>query len=283
MRQFSTSRPEREADRFVAGLYHKSKRHFWNPQDLDFSQDRRDWEGLTDQEQDTLRHLSALFAGGEEAVALDLAPFLLHVTRAGRYEDSLYVATWTFEEAKHAEFFDRHNLEVMTSGDPSPDLSRYHGECYRRIFHDALPSAMNALVSDGSAQAELVALTTYNMIVEGILAETGYKAYREALERRDLMPGLRQGITHVQTDEARHIAYGLHTLRGLLARHPELRGIFDERMNDLIPDAMGVVQEIFGAHHPMPFGLQLETFVDYALRQLEHRVGALNRETEIGG
>jgi ribonucleoside-diphosphate reductase beta chain len=276
MRQFITSRPEREADRFVVSLYHKSKRNFWNPQDLDFSQDKRDWQSLMTEEQDTLRHLSALFVGGEEAVALDLAPFLLHVARQGRYDDSLYVATWTFEEAKHAEFFDRHNLEVMNSG----DLSHYHGESYQRIFYHALPAAMNALATNDSPQTELLALTTYNMIVEGILAETGYKAYREALESRDLMPGLRQGLAHVQADEGRHIAYGLHTLRSLLTRHPELRPLFDDRMNDLIPDAMGVVQEIFNAHLPMPFGLQLETFVDYALRQLEHRVEALNRGME---
>ena len=31
---------------------------------------------------------------------------------------------------------------------------------------------------------------TYNMIVEGVLAETGYQGYFTALERRGLMPGM---------------------------------------------------------------------------------------------
>jgi ribonucleoside-diphosphate reductase beta chain len=34
---------------------------------------------------------------------------------------------------------------------------------------------------------------TYNMVVEGVLAETGYHAFFTMLERNGLMPGLRRG------------------------------------------------------------------------------------------
>ena len=53
--------------------------------------------------------------------------------------------------------------------------------------------------------------------LEGVLAETGYHSYFEALEAEDLLPGLRQGLHHLKQDESRHIAYGVFLLTRLVA------------------------------------------------------------------
>lgn len=274
MRQFATSQPSRVEDDLVVSLYHKSKRNFWNPQDIDFTQDRHDWTALSQAQQKVLLHLSALFVGGEEAVTLDLAPYLLHVSQQGRYEDALYVATWTFEEAKHAEFFDRFHRDVVGG---TPELALLHVESWQQIFYQALPQAMGALQTDSSPTTEARALGTYNLIVEGVLAETGYRAYKEVLEKENLMPGLRKGLGHVQADEGRHIAFGLHNLSKLLHHHPQTKEVLEDVMAELIPAAVGVVHEVFAAHHPMPFDITEEDFVDYALRQIQHRTEVLQR------
>ncbi len=274
MRPFTTSQPNRHEDSFVVGLYHKSKRNFWNPQDIDFGQDKRDWAALSQAQQNVLLHLSALFVGGEEAVTLDLAPYLLHVSQQGRYEDALYVAAWTFEEAKHAEFFDRFHREVVGG---SPELALFHVQSWQQIFYRALPQAMGALQTDPSLAAEVRALGTYNLIVEGVLAETGYKAYREVLEKENLMPGLREGLAHVQADEGRHIAFGLHQLSKLLHHQPQTQEVLEDVLAELIPAAVGIVHEVFAAHQPMPFAITEQDFVDYALRQINHRSEVLQR------
>lgn len=274
MRQLATSQPARLEDDFVISLYHKSKRNFWNPQDLDFTQDRRDWASLSESQQKVLLHLSALFVGGEEAVTLDLAPYLLYVSQQGRYDDALYVATWIFEEAKHTEFFDRFHCEVVGG---APELAQFHVESWQQIFYRALPQAMNALQTDQTPLAEVRALGTYNLVVEGVLAETGYRAYKEVLEKENLMPGLRKGLGHVQADEGRHIAFGLHTLSKLLHRHPQTKAVLEDVLAELIPAAVGTVREVFAAHQPMPFEISEQDFVDYALRQIQHRIEVLER------
>lgn len=274
MRKFATSQPGRLEDAFVVSLYHKSKRNFWNPQDLEFTQDRQDWASLSEAQKKVLLHLSALFVGGEEAVTLDLAPYLLHVSQQGRYDDALYVATWTFEEAKHAEFFDRIHREVVGG---APDLALFHVESWQQIFYQALPQAMNALQTDPSPTAEVRALSTYNLIVEGVLAETGYRAYKEVLEKQNLMPGLRRGLGQVQADEGRHIAFGLHNLSKILHYHPQSKEVLEDVLAELIPAAVGIVQEVFAAHQPMPFDISETDFVDYALRQIQHRAEVLER------
>ncbi|MGQ9490306.1 MAG: hypothetical protein ACUVR4_06975 [Anaerolineae bacterium] len=102
----------------------------------------------------------------------------------------------------------------MVTGDVG-DLTRYHDAHYRRLFYETLPQAMAALLSDPTLANQVRASTTYNMVVEGILAETGYHAYLTALERNGLMPGQCKGIRLLKQDESRHIAYGLY----FISRH----------------------------------------------------------------
>lgn len=257
-------------------LFEKAKqRGIWNPADLDFARDRADWRRLTAEERDVLLRLTALFQGGEESVALDLLPLIETVALEGRLEEELFLAAFLFEEAKHVDLFRRFLDEV--AGERG-DLVRYHGPSYRDLVYVELPAALGRLRADRSAVAQAEASVTYNMIVEGVLAETGYHAYFSILERNDLLPGMRAGVAQLKEDEARHIAYGVHLLSRLVAAHGEpVWAAIQARFERLLPLALGVVQEIFEAHQPMPFGLAPEDFLGFAMAQFERRLARLER------
>ncbi|MPY81691.1 MAG: R2-like ligand-binding oxidase, partial [Actinophytocola sp.] len=57
-------------------LFDKGNKKFWNPRDIDFSQDALDGETLTAEERQLTGMLCALFVAGEEAVTEDLQPFM---------------------------------------------------------------------------------------------------------------------------------------------------------------------------------------------------------------
>ena len=136
---------------------------------------------------------------------------------------------------------------------------------------------MQRLLTDRSPAAQLRASVTYNMIVEGVLAETGYHAYLSALERNDLLPGQCRGIRLVKQDESRHIAYGIFLISRLLAADPELWEVAEATMNELLPLALGVVGEAFATYPVMPFGLELDEFTDFALNQFNKRLDRIER------
>jgi ribonucleoside-diphosphate reductase beta chain len=115
------------------------------------------------------------------------------------------------------------------------------------------------------------------MVVEGMLAETGYHTYFTVLEARDIMPGQREGIRLLKQDESRHIAYGIFLLSRLLVEHDDLWPVLEETMNDLLMPAIGVIGDAFAAYDPIPFGLVEADFVDYALVQFQKRVDRLER------
>jgi len=281
---FATTTRGLNRDLLPMRLYEKAKRlGIWNPSDIDLSKDKADWSTLKADEQDLILRLLAMFVAGEEAVTLDLLPLIQVIAKESRIEEEIFLTSFLFEEAKHTDFFRRFLDETLS---PSPaggglgvrsDLTSFHTDNYRAIFYDALPSALSTLETDSSPSAQIRASVTYNMIVEGVLAETGYHAFFTMLERNDLLPGLRKGIALLKQDESRHIAYGVYLLSRLVAENPAEWDVLDAQMNDLLPASIGVIGDAFAAYEVVPFGLVEDDFVDYAMRQFTKRFERLEK------
>lgn len=256
-------------------LYEKAKKlGIWNPSDIDFTKDKQDWATFKDDEKDLIWLLLALFAAGEEAVTLDLLPLIEVIAREGRIEEEMFLTTFLFEEAKHTDFFRRFLDEVC---DAPMDLSHYHTNNYKEIFYEALPNALLGLKNDSSPAAQIRASVTYNMVVEGVLAETGYHAFFTMLERNNLMPGLRKGISLLKQDESRHIAYGVYLLSRLIAENPNEWDNLEMQMNTQLPLAIGVIGDTFARYEVVPFGLVEDDFINYAMSQFSKRFERLQK------
>ena len=257
-------------------LFAKSKRHgVWNPENLDFTRDREDWERLTDLEKDALLRLTSLFQAGEESVTLDLLPLIQTLAAEGRLEEEMFLAAFLWEEAKHVDLFRRFLDEVARE---AGDLSRYHSPSYHTIFYQELPRALSRLREDASPEAQAEASVTYNLIVEGVLAESGYHGYSKILERNELMPGMQEAVGHLRRDESRHLAYGVYLLSRLVAEHGEgLWQTVERRMGELLTPALGVIHETFEPYEEMPFGLRLEDFTDFAMTRFQRRLARIEK------
>ena len=274
-KSFATTTRGLDRDLPPMRLYEKAKRlGIWNPSDIDLSKDKSDWTLLKDDEKDLILRLLAMFVAGEEAVTLDLLPLIQVIAKEGRVEEEMFLTSFLFEEAKHTDFFQRF-LDDVAGVDA--DLTKYHTDNYRFIFYGALPSALSALEADSSPSAQVNASVTYNMVVEGVLAETGYHAFFTMLERNDLLSGLRQGISLLKQDESRHIAYGVYLLSRLVAEYPEEWDTLDKQMNTLLPAAIGVIGDTFAVYEVVPFGLVEDDFVDYAMSQFTKRFERLEK------
>ncbi len=262
-------------------LYHKAKKlGVWDPQSIDFSQDILDWQRLKDTEKETLLQLTTLFQAGEECVTLDLLPLVMVIAQEGRLEEEMYLTTFLWEEAKHTEFFRRFLDEVAQE---HSDLHHYHTPSYRKIFYETLPQAMHALLTDQSPAAQVRASVTYNLIVEGVLAETGYYAYYNMLDRNNIMPGLKYGVGLLKRDESRHLAYGVFLISRLVAHDNSLWPIVEQHMNELLVPALSMVNELFeGAEEleEIPFGLNIEEYLNYATMQFSKRYQRIQRARE---
>lgn len=255
-------------------LFQKGNRLFWNPADIDFTQDARDWETLVPEEKELALQLAAAFIAGEESVTQDIQPFMQAVASEGRLEDEMYLTQFAFEEAKHIEAFRRWLDAIGATEDLTPLIEKNPG--YGEIFYGILPDALNALRDDPSPAAQVHAAVVYNQVVEGVLAMTGYHAWRRTVEDRGILPGIQEVVRLIGRDERRHMAWGTYTCRRHIAADHSNWDVVQNSVNSLMGPAMGLVEFLFTQYEmesqKVPFELSKEEFMGYAMNQFSRRL-----------
>ncbi len=247
---------------------------FWDPADIDFSHDRADWEMLPERERDAATRLCAQFVAGEEAVTQDIQPFMAAMRAEGRLGDEMYLTQFAFEEAKHTQVF-RLWLDAVGITD---DLRGYIDElpAYREMFYQELPDSLGALHSDPSPAAQVRASATYNHVIEGMMALTGYYAWHKICVDRGILPGMQQLIRRISDDERRHMAWGTFTCRRHVAADDANWTVFETRMNELIPLALRSTEEVFVLYgDEIPFDFSQDEFLQYATEKGMRRLGTI--------
>jgi ribonucleoside-diphosphate reductase beta chain len=247
---------------------------FWDPADIDFSGDREDWESLSERERDYATRLCAEFLAGEEAVTQDIQPFMAAMRAEGRIGDEMYLTQFAFEEAKHTQVF-RLWLDAVGVND---DLHAYIDQipAYREMFYDELPKSLEALTSDPSPAAQVRASATYNHVIEGMMALTGYFAWHKICVDRGILPGMQELIQRISSDERRHMAWGTFICRRHVAADDANWTVFEKRMNELIPIVLRNTEEVFALYgDDMPFALSREEFMQYASDKGTRRLGTI--------
>ncbi len=247
---------------------------FWNPADIDFSRDRADWESLTDLEREWATRLCAQFIAGEEAVTQDIQPFMAAMRAEGRLGDEMYLTQFAFEEAKHTQVF-RLWLDAVGVTD---DLQGLLDDLptYRTIFYEELPRSLDALMSDPSPAAQVRASATYNHVIEGMMALTGYYAWHRICVDNNILPGMQELVRRIGDDERRHMAWGTFTCRRHVAADDANWAVFESRMNELIPLALRNTDDAYDLYDEVPFNLDKEDMQQYATDKGMRRFGTIS-------
>jgi ribonucleoside-diphosphate reductase beta chain len=259
-------------DSFPMRLFTKGNAKHWNPADVDFTQDAADVAAMTDLERWWTCSLAAQFMAGEESVTQDLQPFVAAMAAEGRFADEMYLTQFVFEEAKHTEAFRRWFDAVGLTEDLHEHVEE--NPAYMEIFTQHLPESLYALGEDPSPRNQIRASVTYNHIVEGTLALTGYFAWQKVCSSRGILPGIQQVIKYIGDDERRHMAWGTFTCRRHVAADDSMFDVVDERMQELMVPAMGVVTATFDKYEgeDPPFAVDM---AEYAMDKVGRRLGAI--------
>ena len=262
-------------DSFPMRLFRKGNKKFWNPEDIDFTQDARDFAAMTDDERLVTAGLAARFLAGEESVTQDIQPFMQAMAAEGRLADEAYLTQFAFEEAKHMQGF-RMWFDAVGLNDDLHDHAEY-GPAYNVIFSQEQPKAMYALLDDPSPAAQIRASVTYNHIVEGCLALTGYYAWAKVCNSRSILPGMQELIKRIGDDERRHMAWGTFTCRRHVAADDTNWAVVEDQMGRLMQPALELTDEIYSrfTDRPMPFGIDQDDMHQYAVNKLTRRLESI--------
>jgi len=260
-------------------LYELWERQNWRSHEIDFTQDRRDWEAMDDRLREETSWGLANFFVGEERVTTQFSGLVM------AYEDQheeAFLATQQVDEARHAQHFNRLYEQVLQyDGSFEDRLDRCRAmlnEHYISLFDGHLVDVNQALVDNPrDIEAKVDYVVTYHMVIEGTLALTGQYFQTAFMEREDILPGHRFGFAKISQDEHRHVAYGTWFLQQK-AKDPALARRIQDRLMATLPAAAGVL---------VPPGYELGEeyeFMGYTSQEMnEFAFTALSRRLKVIG
>jgi ribonucleoside-diphosphate reductase beta chain len=282
-----TSRELRIGEDTVGGGYFKhAVYNHWDPYEdvsrelLDTDRERSiDADGDEADFFETMQYL-ALFGAGEEAVTEDLAPLSVALDDV---DDQMFIASQLYEEAKHTQFFDRYWREVIypvaeANGYEKvpPTDQRFFPDGYVELF-DRTEAAMERLLTDDTPENRVRAYCHYHLVVESVLAQTGYYGITtvmgpeadDAVSRPDAdtphLPGLVKGINFIRSDEGRHVGFGMQKVQAHIADDGVDEAVVQEILQELMPLVAETVSVGDGLVDPAPL-------VSYASDKLTRRI-----------
>jgi ribonucleoside-diphosphate reductase beta chain len=263
--------------------YEKAVANVWNPRDLDYSQDARDWQRLTDTQRSSILGITVRFFAGEQAVTDELVPMIVAAKALGHYDWVMFLSTFMMEEAKHAEFFAHWHERVAGVLEPD-EVGPYFLERsktvdptgrfeLKEILHEGLPRYGEELMAaiaarhKGAIEQGFVRFATlYNSYAEGVLTMPSYEIVIDTTKLWDALPTLRQGFRLITADEGRHITFGTAAIRSLIDEHPEYEALVHATFDEFRGNVVGLVE-----YQKSVPGLDLDKYQRQKVRHYRNR------------
>jgi len=267
----------------------------WNPKEIDLSKDGdRILEMVEEYDEAALERLLGTLRGfgiGEEAVTEDLAPF---ADALEDINDQMFITTQLYEEAKHAQFFDRYWREVIHPVEDELGRERSYPrdwdddeykESYEELF-ERNERALDRLLEENTPENQAKAYCHYHLVIEGIAAQTGYFNVHslhgsDRVPEIPNLPGLSEGFANIRADEGRHVGFGMAKLKQLV----ESGQVSAELIQDTVDEILPLVKDITAQQDPelehLP-GIPEEEVEEYAAsKHLERMEQIVDASQEI--
>jgi ribonucleoside-diphosphate reductase beta chain len=263
----------------------------WSSESFDFTRDAEEWASdlWTDEQRRYMQWSLSSFFLGEERVTTELLPFAI---AAPTDDQRIFLASQIADEARHCVFFDRFYREVFGADaktiaeNLAAQRPRMNAE-YLQLFDGILHDAAETLRKDPSDLEALVrGITVYMIVIEGTLALTGARFILRYLKQEDRMPGFRDGFTHVNRDESRHVGFGVKFLCDAIKEDERYRRAVQDTLSDTLPVAVLAfapdwVEDRYD--FDTPFGYHSSEMFEYAMRSLSKKLAAMGMSTDAIG
>ena len=264
----------------------------WSSETFDFSRDAEEWndDSLWSDEQKRFMtwSLSSFFLG-EERVTTELLPFAI---AAPTQDQRIFLASQIADEARHSVFFDRFYREVLGSDaktiadNIAAQRPQMNAE-YLQLFDEILGGVADTLRRDPSDMEALVrGVTLYMIVIEGTLALTGARFILRFLKQEDRLPGFRDGFTHVNRDESRHVGFGVKFLCDAISEDERYKRVVQETLSETLPvGTMAFAPDWVEdrLNFQSPFGYHSSEIFEYAARSLSKKLAAMGMEPSALG
>ena len=248
---------------WVADWYRQAMNNFWIPEEINLSQDLKDYNKLNEYERTAYDKILSFLIFLDSIQTANLSNINSYITAS---EVNLCLTIQAFQEAVHSQSYS-YMLDTICSPEKRNEIlyqwkddkillerNKFIGEQYNKFLEN--PNKEN-----------LIKTIMANFILEGIYFYSGFMFFYN-LERNGKMPGSAQEIRYINRDENTHLWLFRNIIKELQNENPEL---FTNEIKSELREMMeyGVSQEILWGHYVIGDNIQginkklIEDYIKY--------------------
>lgn len=248
---------------WVSDWYRQAMNNFWIPEEINLSQDLKDYFKLNETERSAYDKILSFLIFLDSIQTANLSNISNYITAS---EVNLCLTIQAFQEAVHSQSYS-YMLDTICSPEKRNEIlyqwkddkillerNKFIGELYNNFLRE--PNKYN-----------LVKTIMANYILEGIYFYSGFMFFYN-LERNGKMPGSAQEIRYINRDENTHLWLFRNIIKELQKEEPEL---FNDDLRKELVDMMkkGVKNEIAWGHYVIGDNIQginkklIEDYIKY--------------------
>lgn len=228
---------------WVSDWYRQGMNNFWIPEEVNLSQDLKDYQNLLEEERTAYDKILSFLIFLDSIQTANLSNINNYITAS---EINLCLTIQSFQEAVHSQSYS-YMLDSICSPEKRNEIlyqwkddeillnrNKFIGDLYNEFINQ--PTTHNLLKT-----------IMANYILEGIYFYSGFMFFYN-LERNGKMPGSAQEIRYINRDENTHLWLFRNIIKELQKENPQL---FTPDVKNELREMMrtGVEQEILWGHY----------------------------------
>ena len=228
---------------WVKDWYRQAMNNFWIPEEINLSQDRKDYTRLLEQERQAYDKILSFLVFLDSIQSANLPCIGEYITAN---EMNLCLSIQTFQECVHSQSYS-YMLDTICSPEKRNEIL-YQWKTDERLLKRN--TFIGELYNEFQAQKDsftLLKVMMANYILEGIYFYSGFMFFYN-LSRNGKMPGSAQEIRYINRDENTHLWLFRNMILQLKEEEPEL---FTKENVQVLKEMLmeGVEQEIAWGHY----------------------------------
>jgi ribonucleoside-diphosphate reductase beta chain len=248
---------------WVADWYRQAMNNFWIPEEINLSQDLKDYNKLTDSERTAYDKILSFLIFLDSIQTANLGNINNYITAS---EVNLCLTIQAFQEAVHSQSYS-YMLDTICSPEKRNEiLFQWKDDSILLQRNKFIGDLYNNFVEEPNTKNFLKTIMA-NYILEGIYFYSGFMFFYN-LERNGKMPGSAQEIRYINRDENTHLWLFRNIIKELKQEEPEM---FTNEMIEELREMLkvGVENEIAWGHYVIGDNIQginkkmIEDYIKY--------------------
>lgn len=230
-------------------LYYRWEHEQWEAGKIDLTADAGAWEEL---DPFGRRQIGDCVNWRRMRSELATTALVAFVDAAPTEEQQVFLTTELADEARAGVLLDRVASEVL--GDGEQDMAARSAAATRNVdprvealLEASLPGAASRLRSAGDPVAELItAVAGYHLGVVGMFGLIEARSLAARSELAEALPGVLRGLTMIERDSVRHVAFALTFLKDSVTGRSRMAS-FESALNEVLPRVFAALTSLADA------------------------------------